>query len=102
VAASGSGDRLVTLGRVGAPHGVHGWIRITSSTRPPAAILDFAVWWLGEAGHERAYTVEDARVQGERVIARLAGVDGRDQVAVGAGPLEVHRGQQIPEIAPGV
>jgi len=79
VADSGADDRLIVVGRIGAPHGIHGWVRVTSSTRPPEAILDFGCWWIGPEGAARAYRVDESRVQGERIVARLHGVGDRER-----------------------
>lgn len=74
-------DCLIPVGRVGAPHGVRGWIRVDSSARPPESILEFREWWLGPAGGERPYELASGRMQGERVVASLVGVDDRDSAA---------------------
>jgi 16S rRNA processing protein RimM len=41
---------MVILGRLAAPWGVKGWIRVHSYTDPPAAILDYPVWRLAGPG----------------------------------------------------
>ena len=38
--------RMVILGRLAAPWGVKGWIRVHSYTDPPVALLDYPVWQL--------------------------------------------------------
>lgn len=80
-AETGAADRLIPVGRVGAPHGVRGWIRIDSSARPPESVLAFAEWWLGPPGAERAYRLEAGHMHSERVVARLAGVHDREAAA---------------------
>lgn len=77
----GGDERLIPVGRIGAPHGVRGWLRVDSATRPPEAILEFGEWWLGPAGAERCYELADGRCHGDRIVARLAGVAGRDEAA---------------------
>jgi 16S rRNA processing protein RimM len=41
---------MVVLGRLRAPWGIKGWIKVDSYTDPPAAILDYPVWSLAKAG----------------------------------------------------
>ncbi len=92
-------DSLIPVGRVGAPHGVRGWIRVDSSARPPESILEFREWWLGPAGSERPYELASGRMQGERVVASLAGVDDRDAAAeLRHAVISVPR-QQLPPLA---
>lgn len=96
MAARRDDDRVI-LGQVGAPHGVRGWIRVTSSTRPPEAILDFGVWWLGAPERAQAYTVDESRVAGERIVARLRGVGTREAAAeLRHAPIAVPRSQLPP------
>jgi 16S rRNA processing protein RimM len=40
---------MVVLGRIGAPWGVKGWVKVDSYTDPPATILDYPVWSLARA-----------------------------------------------------
>jgi 16S rRNA processing protein RimM len=89
VAAEGhEAERRVVLGRLAAPWGVKGWIKVHSYTDPPAAILDYPVWQLSRAGGGW----EDVQVVGGRrhgaghdVVVALAGVtspeDARRYVA---------------------
>ena len=50
-AASSSGaGRAVVLGRVGAPFGVHGWVKVTSYTDPPERIASYGDWRIGPEG----------------------------------------------------
>ena len=37
------------LGRLGAPWGVHGWLKVESYTDPPEVLLDYPVWRLAPA-----------------------------------------------------
>jgi 16S rRNA processing protein RimM len=71
----------VALGRIGAPHGVRGWVRVQSWTRPPEAILGFGEWLVGEAGDRRPCRVAETAVSGKALVARLEGVDDREGAA---------------------
>jgi len=70
--------RPVTLGRIGAPHGVRGWVRVQSATRPPDAILEFDAWLIDSGGGLAPYRVVDAQVQPKGIVVRLEGCDDRD------------------------
>ncbi len=66
------------LGRIGAPHGVQGWVWVRSDTRPTENILDYPCWLLGRAGVWSEYRLEAGRRQGKGIVARLAGIADRD------------------------
>lgn len=63
------------MGRIVAPFGVQGWVRVQTYTAEPDALLDYPVWQVG--GAER-YAVIEGRVQGNGLVARLQGVEDRD------------------------
>ncbi len=73
--------RPVALGRIGAPHGVRGWVRVQSWTRPPAAILEFDRWLVGRLNNPVAYEVAEVAQVPKGLLVRLAGVTDRDGAA---------------------
>ena len=76
---SGAPSRLVTLGRVSGVVGVKGWIKVHSHTEPRENIVDFDSWILRHDGEDLRVTVEEGRRQGNNVVAKLEGIDDRDQ-----------------------
>ena len=74
--------RLVEVGRLGAAHGVRGWLRVQSFTDPPQRLFEWRRWVLKTAqGAEREAAVQEARPQGNGWIVKLEGVDERDGAA---------------------
>lgn len=71
--------QLVTVGRIGAVHGVQGWVRIQSWTAPPEQIFQYQPWWLRLPEGDRPVEVAASSVQGKRLVALLAGVNDREQ-----------------------
>lgn len=71
---------MVVMGQVTAPFGVQGWVKIHSYTETPASLLEFPTWWLGREGSWRETRVDEARLQGKALVARLAGCANRDAV----------------------
>lgn len=69
------------MGRVSAPVGVSGWIRIQPYTEALESLLRYPVWWLGSGMEWKQYQVTRADVRGRAVIAKLAGCDDRDEAA---------------------
>lgn len=70
--------RRVILGRIGAPHGVRGWVRIHSSARPPESILEFDRWWIGADDEAREVCVAESRIGSRDIVARLEDCNDRD------------------------
>ena len=69
------------MGRISAPFGVKGWVRVQPNTAATRNLLAYKTWWVGREGDWREIAVADARVQGRTVVARLEGCDNRDATA---------------------
>lgn len=69
------------LGRISGLFGVNGWVKVFSYTQPREAILDYDQWYLQQDGAWQAAAVAEGKRHGKSVIARLAGLDDRDQAA---------------------
>lgn len=67
------------MGRIGAPNGVRGWVKVQSDTRPPENILTYDPWYLGD--EERPRRVVEARRQGRHLVVRLEGIEDREAAA---------------------
>jgi 16S rRNA processing protein RimM len=66
------------LGRVGAPHGVRGWVRVQSFAEPPEGLFEHQPWRLRFAdGGEQRFRVVDAAGSGTRWRVALAGIQDR-------------------------
>jgi 16S rRNA processing protein RimM len=70
------------LGRIGSPYGIRGWVHVQSFTDPPERLLKYRAWTLriGKAG-PAALSVVEGRMQGKGLVARLEGVEDRNQAA---------------------
>lgn len=66
------------MGRISAPFGVKGWVRVQPNTAAPRNLLSYKTWWIGPDGGWRETAVAEARVQGRNVVARLDGCEDRD------------------------
>ena len=76
------------MGRVTAPFGVQGWIKIYALTAQPGNLRDYPVWWLARDGDWREMRVAAAKVHGNTLVARFEGVEDRE-AAVALKGLEV-------------
>jgi 16S rRNA processing protein RimM len=85
------------MGRVLAPYGVKGWIKVAPFTAAPDALTSFARWWVGGPdGWEETEVTEAAR-HGANVVARLAGCGDRDQAAKLRGREVALRRESLPQ-----
>jgi 16S rRNA processing protein RimM len=100
-ARPGNDRRVVVLGRIGAPFGVQGWVKVSSFTDPPEGIAGYRDWQLVRAGSTERRTVLEWKRAGRAVAVRLAGVDSRDAAQALTGcDVQVDRAE-LPPTPPG-
>jgi 16S rRNA processing protein RimM len=87
------------MGRVSAPFGVTGWIRVQPFTESLEGLLAYRAWWVGGGARWKRYQVTNARVQGEAVIAQLAGCEDRDAAAALRGQEVAVSREELPQPA---
>jgi 16S rRNA processing protein RimM len=74
---------MIVLGRIVAPFGVRGWLKVRPFGDAPETWRKMPQWWLcadAEAAEAawQPYELEDFRSHGAHWVAKLAGVDDRD------------------------
>jgi len=90
-----SAQTEIALGYISAVHGIKGWVKVSSWTRPMEAILQYQPWLLGE--DRKPVTIVDGRKQGKGIAALLPGFEDREQ-AVSLVGLQIFVGRdQLPE-----
>ena len=65
------------MGRVAAPFGVRGWLKVHAFTENLDGLLDYPVWWLGRNGAWQAHRVLEGSVHGKLLTVQLEGVADR-------------------------
>jgi 16S rRNA processing protein RimM len=66
----------IRVARIGAAHGVRGEVRLWSFTQDPAAVAGYGP--LETEDGARRFEIESLRAAKDHLVARLAGIDGRD------------------------
>jgi 16S rRNA processing protein RimM len=66
------------MGKVLAPFGVKGWVKVQTLTETPESLLRYPLWWVEADGNWRECQIEQAKVQTAGLIAKPAGCDDRD------------------------
>lgn len=72
---------MLVLGRIVAPFGVQGWVRVHPFADDPAQWAKLPRWWLSrdaEAGPWREVDLTQARVHGESLVALIGGTGDRN------------------------
>ena len=72
---------MIVLGRLTAPYGVQGWLRLHDFGDDPERWREIRNWWLGCDDQDfsgwRAYPLQSMRLQGKGWVVKLTGIDGR-------------------------
>lgn len=76
---------LLELGKISGVFGVHGWVKVFSSTDPREGIIEYTPWLVYHQGQWREMQLEAGQRQGKMIIAKLVGVDDRDQAMLLSG-----------------
>ncbi|HEY0664337.1 MAG TPA: ribosome maturation factor RimM [Thiobacillaceae bacterium] len=72
------GSEWVVMGRIAAPFGVKGWVKVQPYSEDPGALMDFESWRIGRGDVQAHYSVEAVQDHGNVLVAKLAGIDDRD------------------------
>ena len=62
------------MGRVVGPYGLRGWLRVVPYSDERDALVGHGEWWVGDEPRR----VEDAKLHGAAVVAKLAGIESRE------------------------
>jgi len=71
-------NELVVMGRVVAPYGVFGWLKIVPDTEEFDSLLDYKTWWIGKDSDWRELKVESAKIHNDVLVVKLQSIDDRD------------------------
>jgi 16S rRNA processing protein RimM len=87
------------MGRIGAPFGIKGWIKVQPYTETLDSLFDYDFWHVGRDENWQDFEVEEAAVHGDGLIAKLVGIDNREQAfALRGREVAVNR-QALPQTA---
>ncbi len=78
---SGSGEKLVLLGRVVGVHGLRGELKLESYTEPRTQIFRYQPWLLRSASGDKTIEACHGRAHGKGLVVELPGIADRDAAA---------------------
>lgn len=85
------------MGRVIAPFGIKGWVRVQAYTAEVAGFKRYKTWWLNNGAGSQEIEVEHLQTQGADVLMKFAGCEDRDAAAAFKGQvLAVARSEFAP------
>ena len=66
------------MGRVSAPFGIQGWIKLRTFTEAADGLAEHSLWWLRLAEGWKSFAVEEFAARPAATVAKLAGCDDRE------------------------
>ncbi len=88
---------MVVMGRIVAPYGVFGWLKVVPDTEAFDGLFDYDTWWLGKGDDWRELLVETAKVHNDVLVVKLKGIDDRDAAMACKGKQIAVPRSQLPE-----
>ena len=73
-----AGKELVVMGRIVAPYGVMGWLKVLPETETLDSLFDYDTWWVGKDNDWRELDVIEAKIHNDVLVVKLQGIDDRD------------------------
>lgn len=71
-------DRYILIGKVGAAHGVHGWVKVTSYTDTPADIFNYVPCYLKQNNQWKKAEFTEYKQHDKHWVARINDCKDRD------------------------
>ncbi|MEN0107248.1 MAG: ribosome maturation factor RimM [Pseudomonas sp.] len=78
-------DDLIVIGKIVSVHGVRGEVKVYSFTDPIDNLLDYKRWTLKRDGDVRQVELARGRSQNKVLVAKLKGLDDREEARLLAG-----------------
>lgn len=78
-------DDYLVIGKIFSVHGVRGEVKVYSFTDPIDNLLDYPSWTLRRNGEVRQVELASGRLQNKVLVAKLKGLDDREEARLLAG-----------------
>lgn len=73
-------NNIVVMGRIVAPFGIKGWMKVKVFTETPDSLRDYPSWWVATRNGWQQHEVAEAEFHGKGLVARLEGLIDRTAV----------------------
>jgi 16S rRNA processing protein RimM len=74
-------NAMVIMGRISAPYGLKGWVKVQPYTQDADGLLDYPQWWIRDKDEWREHRLSESALHGSLVVARLEGFNDRNAAA---------------------
>ncbi|WKE66471.1 ribosome maturation factor RimM [Gallaecimonas kandeliae] len=91
----------ITVGRLGAPYGIRGWVKVNSFTDDPENIFSYQPWLLGRDGDWQERGIVKWRRHNKGLVVLLDQVTDRNGAELLNGMDIAVEASQLPELADG-
>ncbi|MDO9105087.1 MAG: ribosome maturation factor RimM [Methylovulum sp.] len=88
---------LINVGEISGVFGIKGWIKVFSFTGTRENILNYSPWLIKKGNETITLGIIEGSMQGKAVIAKLDGINDRDQAASLVGWKIFVKPEQLPE-----
>lgn len=72
---------MIVMGRIRAPFGIKGWVRIQPYTQETGGLLQYRQWWVQDANGWHPRNIAEAAVHADELVVRLEGCSDRGSAA---------------------
>jgi 16S rRNA processing protein RimM len=91
----------VVMGRIGAPYGIKGWVKLISFTDPADNLLEYEHFWIADGSELRRIEIDEARPQGNSLVGHIKGCDVREATRLYTGLDLLVPKDELPELDTG-
>ncbi|MBL1140737.1 MAG: ribosome maturation factor RimM [Proteobacteria bacterium] len=91
----------IVVGRIGGAHGVRGWIKIMSYTRPKENIFTYSPWLIHVNGQWQEFEIEDAQQRGERLLVKFSDINSPEGARIFLNCDIAIKREQLPDLDEG-
>jgi 16S rRNA processing protein RimM len=89
------------MGRIGAPYGIKGWVKLISFTDPVDNLLEYQYFWVADGTALKQIEIDEARPQGAGLVAHIKGCDAREATRAYTGLDLLVSKEELPELDEG-
>ena len=96
-----SDSPYLVAGKITGSYGIKGWVKIHSFTEPVENFLGFDAWMLKRRSGLEPITFSAGKRHGKGLVARIEGVDDRDEAEAFKGLEVAVRAEELPQLEQG-
>ncbi len=91
-------DKLVIMGRIVAPYGVKGWVKVLPETEQIDGLLEYKTWQIGKSSDWRSIKLKSGKVHNDVLVVKLEGINDRDAAFACKGQQVAVPREALPEL----